>query len=283
MSKNKTSLVLEGGGLRGAYTAGALAWLIDNDIEFDCCYGISTGAVYLINFLMKSKNNLHEFSTKYINDKRNIGLKSIVKTGRIVDYDFLFDELLPQELNFDLSPLKSIKEKGKIGLYSLKEGRTIYKTTKDCDMQLLKAATSLPIIGKIVEYDGDEYFDGGITDMIPVNEAVNDGCNKFLIITTKPADYVRKPAKKFVVSLMKRMYPMCSQISVDYRERHLNYLKQIDLIKKLEKENKAIYMYPSRTSKVTRLSGSHEQLEELYNLGYQDMEDRKEEILKLFK
>ena len=66
MGKNKTSLVLEGGGLRGAYTAGCLAWLIDHDIEFDCSYGISTGAVYLVNFLMKSKENLHGFSTKYI-------------------------------------------------------------------------------------------------------------------------------------------------------------------------------------------------------------------------
>ena len=283
MGKNKTSLVLEGGGLRGAYTAGALAWLIDNDITFDCGYGISTGAVYLVTFLMKSKQQLHDFSSRYINDKRIVGIKPLLKSGRIVNYDFLFDELLPQGLKFDLSPLKKIKEKGKIGVYSLNQGKTIYKSVENCDMKLLKAATSLPILGKIVDYDGEEYFDGGITDMIPIDEAVNDKCDRFLVITTKPADYVRKPAKNFVVKLMKRMYPQCHQISIDYKNRHLNYQKQISLIKELEKENKAIYVYPSRSSKVTRLSGTVEQLEELYNLGYQDMEDQKDEIFKMFK
>ena len=283
MGKNKTSLVLEGGGLRGAYTAGALSWLIDNNIKFDCGYGISTGAVYLINFLMKSKENLHDFSTKYINDDRIVGLRSFLDSGRIVDYDFLFDELLPQGLNFDLSPMKHIKEKGKIGLYSLNQGKTIFKSTKNCDSQLLKAATSLPVLGKIVKYEDEEYFDGGITEMIPINEAIKDKCDNFLIITTKPADYVRKPAKSFVVWLMKKMYPQCPQISIDYKNRHLNYQKQIELIKQLQKDHKAIYMYPSKHSKVTRLSGTVEQLEELYNIGYQDMENRKDEILKMFK
>ena len=122
MGKNKTALVLEGGGMRGAYTAGALAWLVDNDIVFDNAYGISTGAVHLINYLMKSKDNLFYFSTEGIADKRLIGVNSFLRCGRIVDYDFLFDHMLPEELHFSMDLMKENKINAYVGLYDLKVG-----------------------------------------------------------------------------------------------------------------------------------------------------------------
>ena len=283
MGKNKTALVLEGGGMRGAYTAGALAWLVDNDIVFDNAYGISTGAVHLINYLMKSKDNLFYFSTEGIADKRLIGVNSFLRCGRIVDYDFLFDHMLPEELHFSMDLMKENKINAYVGLYDLKVGKTKYYLLKDMDMQQLKASTTLPILGKIVYHNGEELLDGGITDMIPINRALNDKCNRNLIITTKPADYVRKPAKKAIVSLMKRVYPQCENISKDYAIRHLNYNNQISLIKKLEEDKQAVYIYPSKASKVSRLSGSKQDLIDLYNLGYSDMENRREDILSLLK
>ncbi len=281
--EKKTALVLEGGGLRGAYTAGALSWLIDNGISFDHAYGISTGAVWLANYLMKSKENLKEFSTKYITDKRIVGLRPLLRCGRLVDCEYLFETIMVTELGFDITPLQEIKTDAQIGVYVLEEGKTVYLPLKSCDLQELKASTSLPILGQVFESHGRHLLDGGITDMIPIEKAVNDGCNRCLIITTKPGDYVRKPAKKFVVDLMKRSYPDCENISRDYAIRHLNYQKQIDMIKGMEEENKAVYVYPSRHSKVTRLGGSQEELEALYDLGYADMEDHKEAIMALLR
>lgn len=283
MSKNITSLVLEGGGLRGAYTAGALSWLLDNDIDFDNAYGISTGAIHLVNYLMKDKKRLFETSTRYINDKRSIGFRSFIRKGRIVDYDCLFDDILVSELKFDMEPIKKSRTNGQLGLYILERGRTEYRPIKNCSIQELKASTTLPILGKVIEVNGEHLLDGGITDMIPINRSVEDGCSRHLIITTKPGDYVRKPAKSFVVWLMKKVYPQCKNISEDYRIRHLNYQKQIALIKKLEEEKKAVYIFPSRSSKVTRLGGSFEELEKLYQLGYDDMEARRQEIIDLLK
>ena len=282
MSKIKTSLVLEGGGMRGAYTAGALAWLIDQGIEFDCCYGISTGAVHMVSFLMKSKEFLYELPVNKITDPRIVGIRPFLRCGRIVDYDYLFDVILAKEENYDISPLKDCKD-GQIGLYSLSKGKTFYHSTKDISMKLLEASTSLPILGTIVKEDGEEYLDGGITDRIPIQKAVDDGCKRHLIITTKPGDYERKPAKPFVVWLMKKSYPQCENISEDYKIRHINYMKQINMIKDLEEKKEAVYIYPSRHSNVTRLGGSFEELDALYKLGYSDMENRKEEILSLFK
>lgn len=278
MSSIKTSLVLEGGGLRGAYTAGALSWLIDQGIEFDSSYGISTGAVYLTNFLMKSKENLYDFSVNKITDKRIVGIKPLLRCGRLVDYDYLFDEIMTKELKFDISSLKDCKE-GFIGVYSFSLGKTIYLPTKTISMKQLEASTSLPILGTIVKEDGEEYMDGGITDMIPIEKACADHCDRNLVITTKPGDYERKPAKPFIVWLMKQSYPQCENISRDYQIRHLNYKKQITLIKQLQQEKKALYVFPSKHSEVTRLGGSKEQLADLFELGYSDMEKRKDEIV----
>ena len=281
MSKYKTSLVLEGGGMRGAYTAGALTWLLDHEIEFDCCYGISTGAVHMASFLMKSRHFLYELPVKKITDPRIVGIRPLLRCGRIVDYDYLFDVILTEEEHYDISSLKDCK-KGQIGLYSLSQGKTFYRSTREISFKQLEAATSLPILGTIVKEDGEEYLDGGITEMIPIQKAVDDCCERHLIITTKPGDYERKPAKPFIVWLMKRSYPQCDNISRDYAVRHLNYKKQIDLIKDLQSKKEAVYIYPSRHSKVTRLGGSFEDLDALFKLGYDDMEARKEEILSVF-
>ena len=283
MSKYRTSLVLEGGGMRGAYTAGALSWLIDQGIEFDNAYAISTGAVYLTNYLMKSKEDLFSFSVEGIADKRVIGIRALLHSGRIVDYETLFQHIMPEEYHYDMTPLKDCKTHAYIGLYDLKVGKTEYHPVQNIGLDELQASTSLPIIGKIVEHDGRQILDGGITDMIPIEQSVKDGCERHLIITTKPADYVRKPAKKPIVDLMKMTYPQCPQISKDYAVRHLNYRKQIDLIKGLQDEGKAIYLFPSRGSKVTRLGGKREDLVDLYELGYSDMEARKDEILAMFR
>ncbi|MBQ6126986.1 MAG: patatin family protein [Erysipelotrichaceae bacterium] len=283
MNKIKTSLVLEGGGLRGAYTAGALTWLIDQGIEFDHAYGISTGAVWLANYLMKSKQNLYDYSVEGITDKRIIGLKPLLRCGRIVDYDFLFDRIMVEERGFDIAPLKKCRTKAYVGLYDLGIGKTEYHPIQEMSLKQLEASTSLPIIGKIIKENGKELLDGGITDMIPIVQSVEDGCNRNLIITTKPGDFKRKPAKAAIVQLMKMTYPQCLNISEDYRIRHLNYQKQISLIKDLVDKKEAVYVFPSRSSKVTRLGGSKEELDELFELGKSDMEARKEEIFALLK
>ena len=281
--KIKTALVLEGGGMRGAYTAGALSWLLDNNIEFDNAYGISTGAVHLCNFLTGSKDRLFDFSVDGIVDKRIVGIKPLLRCGRIVDYEFLFDHIIKEEKQFDINDLKNCKTDAYIGLYELSEGKTEYYSVRDISLKELQASTSLPIIGKIVEDKGRQILDGGITDMIPIQQAVKDGCNRCLIITTKPGDYVRKPAKKAIVELMRLSYPQCENIAEDYKIRHLNYQKQIEMIKEMEDKGEAVYCFPSRTSNVTRMGGSRDELAVLFELGYNDMEERKEQILKLLE
>lgn len=281
----KTSLVLEGGGMRGAYTAGCLAWLLENDITFDSAYGISTGAVHLCSFLSGSEDYLYDLSTNHIADKSLVGIRSVLREGRIVGYDRLFNYILPIVKKYDITKAYESKTMAKIGIYDLDAGKTIFTNLKDMDKTnyMLKAATTLPILGRIVEYNGHYLLDGGITKMIPIEESINDGNDYHLVITTKPGDYVRKEASWIIKLLMRLNYLKWKCVYDDYCVRHINYQKQIDLIKELEKEKKVLYIYPSEASNVSRLGGDKESLRELYALGKRDMEAHKEEIYKMFK
>lgn len=281
----KTSLVLEGGGMRGAYTAGCLSWLLDNGISFDSAYGISTGAVYLCSFLSENKKYLHELSTNYIVDKELVGIRSFMREGHIVGYDYLFNHILPEVVKFDISKAYESKTVGKIGVYDLKQGKTIYHKLTDMDKGnlMLKAATTLPIIGSIVHYKDMELLDGGITKMIPIEESVDDGNERHLVITTKHGNYVRKPANLPTRILMRLTYLKYPSIAKDYAVRHINYNNQVAMIKELEADNKAVYIYPSESVPVSRISGDKENLIYLYELGYKDMEARKDEIFAMFK
>ena len=276
----KISLVLEGGGFRGAYTAGCLSWLIDEGIEFDSAYGISTGAVHLCSFLLKEKKYLFDLSTNYIADKELVGWRSLLREGRYVGYDYLFDYILPQVFHFDIERVIKTDKKAKIGVYDLDKGTTEFYDVQDIDlkMDLLKGACTLPIIGRVVKHDGKELLDGGITKMIPIEESIKDNNDLHLVITTKPKDYVRKEASWFIKFLMKLNYLNHPSVAKDYAIRHLNYNNQIKIIKDLEKDNKALYFYPSKSIPVNRLNGDKDKLIELYNLGRLDMEDRREEI-----
>ena len=270
--------------MRGAYTAGCLSWLIDEGIEFDYAYGISTGAVHLTSYLFKNKDFLYEMSTEVIAEKSVQGLPALLREGSFVAYNRMFNYYLKGKMGFDIKDvIGKTKTKAKYGVYCLNEIKTIYLDLKDMNMTLLKACCSLPIIGKVVKYEDKEYLDGGITKMIPIEEAVNDGCSDHLIITTKPFDYVRKQAHPFIVKLMSWVYKKCPQISIDYANRHLNYNKQIALIKELEESGHALYRYPTKELKVSRLGGDKEELRKLYELGRSDMENSREQIYKLIK
>ncbi len=278
--KKKVSLVLEGGGMRGAYTAGCLSWLIDEGIDFSNAYGISTGAVHLCSYLLKDKTYLHNLSVREIVSREVIGLRSILREGQIVGYDYLFKQIMEDKYNYDVKNIVS-DINGYIGLYDLNISKTEYHHVKDIDNDMLKAACSLPIIGRIVKKGEKLLLDGGILEMIPIEQAIRDENDVHLVITTKPLGYVRKPSNAFVVWLMSRYYRKHPQIAKDYQKRPLNYRKEIDIIKTLEKEGKAFYRYPTKTINVSRLRGKPEDLEELYQLGYQDMENSREAIYKL--
>ncbi len=279
----KTGLVLEGGGVRGAFTAGACKWLADNGIRFDYSVGISSGAVYQTCYELGDTETMEKICCKYACSKDAVGIQALLHEGYYVAYKKLFREDLLGKEHFSVRKLREENRNMEIGCYDLEQGKTIFFNASDLDdqMELLRASCSLPIAAPIVDFKGHRLLDGGITKMIPIERAVEQGCTKTVIITTKPKDYVRKPASLFVKILMHIVYPQYPAVLRDYKVRHLNYYKQIGLINQLVEEKKAVMIYPSRTIKVSRWKGDPEKCRELFELGYQDMEARRDEIMRI--
>ena len=279
---SKIGLVLEGGGMRGAYTAGCLSWMIDNNIEVDYGVGISSGALHLASYFLKNKNYLYDLSVTYVSDPKNIGIQAFLREGRYVGYDYMFDQIVHNKMQYSTQALVDKDIDYHFGLYDLDAGDTIFhdKTYLDEKGQVMKAACTLPIAGKVVRYEGRKYLDGGIKVMIPIHEAYDAGCDKVICITTKPRDFVRKPAKWWMRMFMRLFYPFHPQLTKDYRVRHIAYNKQMDTIRSGIKDGSCFSMVPSVTMNVKRFSGDPETLQKLYELGYQDMEARKAEILE---
>lgn len=277
----KIGLVLEGGGMRGSYTAGALAWLIDNNIEFDYGVGISAGAINLCSFLLKNKDYLHDITVKYMSDKQNVGLHPMLHERRYVGYDYMFDDLLKIQVRYDTSALKAQQVPMEFGVYDMDKAKTIFFDAQalDSELRMLKAACTLPIAGRIVDYNQHRYLDGGISIMIPIERALEKGMDKTFVIITKPEGYVRKPASSFMKRLMQFNYPKFPKMVHDYTHRHESYNKQMELIEHQVKEKTCFLLRPSKSIPVKRFSGDPENLKALYALGYQDMEDRKEELV----
>jgi predicted patatin/cPLA2 family phospholipase len=205
--------------------------------------------------------------------------------GYYVDYEMIFEKYLRGQENMSCQPLIDENPDMEVGAYDLEEGKTVWFSPKDMDpdLVLLRGTCALPVASAIVEYRGRKLLDGGITKMIPIERAVEKGCTKVMVITTKPADFVRKPASKFIRFLMKRIYKNYPQVEKDYQVRHINYYKQINMIKEMVIHEKAMLMYPTETVNVNRFKGDHEQCLKLYELGYADMEKRRDEIFAFMK
>ncbi len=277
----KYALVLEGGGMRGVYTAGALAWLNDHHITFDYGVGISSGAVALVCYMEENKTTPYNMIVKYACNGENVGLKAFLTEGHYVAYNRLFKEDLLGKEKLSIKPLRNEGHMhAEVGTYDLNKGETVFFDVKDLDddLELLRGTCALPIASAVVNYKGEKYLDGGITKMIPIERSIEQGCTKHLVITTKPSDYKRKPANKIVLFLMKLIYRKYPAIRRDYKVRHLNYYKQMGIIEDLVEKKDAVLVRPSRSINISRFKGNPKDLDELYCLGYQDMENKKEEI-----
>ena len=276
----KTGLVLEGGRMRGAYTAGVLTWLIDHEIEFDYGVGISAGAMNLCSFAMRNKQYLYDVGVIYMPDKRNVGLNPLLKERHYVGYDFMFDRLLKDTIHYELDALRKSPMEIEIGLFNLNTSKVewVKKQELDDDLRLLKGACTLPLAGSPVPYCGGLYMDGGVTTMVPIKRSLGYGCDKHLVIVTKDEGYVRKPSSKMLLNTSKMAYH--NQALIDaLKIRSDVYYEEMNLVDDLQKEGKALLLRPSKNLGVKRFSGDAEALKQLFELGKADCETRKAELL----
>ena len=262
------SLILEGGGMRGVFTAGVLDYFMDNNLMFSDIYGVSAGSCHACSYLSGQRHRAFEVNVDYLNDKRYCSLESLLKTGDLFGADMLYRHI-PDVLNpFDYDTYNQYQGDFFAVMTDCETGKPVYQKVGDLhhDIIYVRASSSLPVVSRMVEIDGRKYLDGGISDSIPVRHALKNGPGKSVVILTQPAGYRKSPNK--MIRFMRRQYRDYPALVQAVEKRHLVYNKTLDYIRREEKAGRVFVIRPDGPAGIGRVEKNREKLEKLYCRGY---------------
>ena len=265
----KTGLVLEGGGMRGIYTAGVLDVFGENGISFDGVIGVSAGAIHGCSYLSGQFGRSIRYYKKYCGDPRFMGWKCYLKTGDFVGADFCYHEL-PEKLDvYDNEAFKSCGVPFYVVCTNVETGKAEYIRMEDMNAQIdyLRASASLPFFSRIVEVGGKKLLDGGCSDSVPVEAFQKIGYGKNVVILTRPADYRKKPELRFLSPFVYRQYPAFAEA---LKNRPNSYNQTAAKIKMMERSGSVFVIRPTKDLDIGRLEKTPEKVEEIYETGRVD-------------
>ena len=278
----KVALVLEGGAMRGLYTAGILDYLLDTNIKIDGIIGVSAGALFGVNYVSKQKGRSLRYNKKYINDKRYMSIRSLLTTGNLVNTKFAYHEL-PTKLDiFDEETYSKSKTDFYATVTNIETGEAEYKKIINATIQVdeLRASGSMPFVSKPVKLKDGLYLDGALADSIPVLKAKEMGYDKVIVVLTRTKEY-RKPApSEWIAKLFYKKYPnLVTAINTRYKK----YNETLDLIEELESNKEVFVLRPSKDLKVKRIEKDLDKLQAIYDLGFEDIKNNIKDLKKYLK
>jgi predicted patatin/cPLA2 family phospholipase len=276
-------LVLEGGGMRGIFTAGVLDAFLDLGIEFDQCVAISAGALNGISYLSKQRERNLRVMRNYQSDPNYISIKNWLFKGSIFNMEFLL-ETIPEKLDpVDEEAFKKNPCKLYAGIFDIESGELLFPEIKDtkADKLYLQAAASLPLLSKVVHINGHKYLDGGIWDSFGLDFALQNGCDKVVVINTRDKEYQREKEK--TLPLMKMVYRKYPKLIDAIENRHVRYNQAVKEMDEMADKKELLLIRPINKVSVSRTEKDQEKLAALYQEGYDIVMNRKEEILAFLK
>jgi predicted patatin/cPLA2 family phospholipase len=276
-------LVLEGGGMRGAYTSGVLEALLQHEMEFPVVYGISAGAINALSYISKQESRNYDIFYNYITDPRYISVESLNKTGSLFGFDFIFGELFHKLLPFDYKAFFDSPVNLKVGATDLKTGKAVFfnKEELDEDFTAVKASCSLPFLSNIVSYRGYELLDGGCAMPIPLERSIQDGNHWNVVVLTRDISYRKSPRPEFPRSVLRVKYGDYPNFVEAMLKRPEVYNKELELCRQQELEGNAVVIRPSSPIMTSRYEKDPEHLRLIYEMGLCDCEKKLEEIKEI--
>ena len=265
----RVGLVLEGGAMRGMYTAGVLDIFLENEICADIVVGVSAGALFGVNYLSGQKGRVIRYNKRFNSDKNYLGLRPLLREGNIVSTKYAYEEV-PRKL--DIFDDESYKKSG-VPFYAvvtdIETGEPEYIQIHSVfdQMDVLRASGSMPFVSKPVAYNNKTYLDGGISDSIPFKWLSSQGCDKLIVILTRDMEYRKNQMSP---SLIKLFYKKQPQLSERLLKRHNVYNSSVELLKQGEDECKAFVIRPSKPIEIGRIETNPDKLQEVYDLGVKD-------------
>lgn len=275
----QTGLILEGGGMRGAYTAGVLDYFLDEDIHFPFVVGASAGACNGSSYVANQRGRNYEVIVNYGSHPEYISYKRMFTQRQLFGMDFIFDTLPNQLVPFDYEAFKNRSATFVVGTTDMTSGEPLfYESFPDRDslLKVIRASSSLPLMAPSITYEGRELMDGGIADPVPIQPSLDKGNKKHVIVLTRNDGYMKGKMKLgWYLNRKYKKYPLFAKALID---RHIKYNQQMNQVKQMEDEGSAFVIRPLHPLKVSRIERNRDRLHALYEQGY---EEAKEQTLEL--
>ncbi|MFI3328839.1 MAG: patatin family protein [Rikenellaceae bacterium] len=276
------ALVLEGGAMRGAFTAGALDCLLDNNIDFGYTIGVSAGSTNALNFAARQRGRTIYADTTLLQERKYIGLGVWLRKGIMIDMDLLFGEFSTDIYPFDFDAFSRNENRFEIVTTDCVTGEARYfekcadrDSGKEWDWDrmsmIAQASSSLPFLNNRVVVDGREMLDGGLSDSVPLARAMSHGYGKALVILTQCAGY-RKERKFKLPNFLYRKFPRIVELLNSRAERYNRDCEWIEELERKEAEsgnNDIIIIRPTPPLEVGRLTTDATKIKALYEQGYE--------------
>ncbi|MBQ4109746.1 MAG: patatin family protein [Clostridia bacterium] len=280
----KKGLIMEGGAMRGMFTAGVIDVFMENKITFDGAIGVSAGAAFGCNLKSGQIGRAIRYNVDYCKDKRYCSMWSLLTTGDMYGADFCYHQL-PEKLDvFDTKAYNENPMEFYVVCTDVLTGNPVYKnlsTTEDGYLEWIRASASMPLVSRVVKIGDYEMLDGGISDSIPLKYFESAGYDKNVVILTQPKSYVKQtngmmPAMK----LFMRRYPMMIKAM---EKRHIVYNETVKYICEKEKKGEVFVIRPEDTLPLKRVEHNEDKLKETYKIGRKTAEKQLKSLVSFLE
>ena len=253
----KKGLVLEGGAMRGLFTAGIIDVMMEAGVEPDGLIGVSAGAAFGCNYKSRQPGRAIRYNTRFAKDPRYSGLRSLIKSGDYFNAEFQYD-IFDVEA-FEQNPMAFI-----VVCTDVLTGKAVYHKMERVnfdELEWLRASASMPLASKVVEVGGRKLLDGGVSDSIPLEYFESIGYERNVVILTQPAGFVKEPNK--LMPLMK--YPNMIEAMAT---RHLMYNRELEYVREAEREGHCLVIRPDEKLPIGHICHDPEKMRRVYEIGH---------------
>ena len=283
MGSMKKGLIMEGGAMRGMFTAGVIDVMMEHGIILDGAIGVSAGAAFGCNYKSGQIGRVIRYNTRFCTDKRYGGFRVLLKTGDYYSAKFCYEEIPDKYDPFDYDTFRKNPMEFYVVCTDVDTGEAEYHKYEgkhDHGLEWIRASSSMPLVSRMVEIDGRKFLDGAMADSIPVRFFESIGYDRNIVILTQPLGYVKKKDK--LLTLMKlqyRKYPKLLQAILS-RDRHYN--ETLEYIRRREEAGELLVIRPPQKLPIERTEKDPAVLRQVYEIGRKEAEARIGEIRAFF-
>jgi predicted patatin/cPLA2 family phospholipase len=280
----KKGLILEGGAMRGMFTAGVMDVMMEHNIKFDGAVGVSAGAAFGCNYKSHQIGRVIRYNTRFCNDKRYSGLHCLLKNGNIYSTDFCYGEVPLKYDPFDFETYRSDPMEFYVVCTDLDTGKAVYhkyEGTEKSGFDWVRASASMPLVSQIVEIDGRKLLDGGMADSIPVKFFQRMGYDKNVVVLTQPKGFVKK--KNRLMPMIRRKYKDYPKMVQAMANRHRVYNETLKYVEQRERAGELFVLRPEKKLPVSRVEKNPDHLTEAYHIGRAAVSARLDELERFLR